>query len=151
MRKESNQPRLTIDTNNVVSGTITPGNYPDQLMHSWHAEDAFQWIQSPATFHELQVVLLRERFREKFRFRKVDITQLLHAIETGVEFVTPLPIADLPIHCRDKEDDKFLACALGGSCDFLITNDNDLLILNGEKALGNLKIISAEAYIIRRR
>jgi len=116
-------------------------------MHSWLAESTFQWIQTPATFHELQVVLQRERFREKYHFREEDITQLLDAIETGAEFVSGLPIADLPIQCRDEKDNKFLACVLGGNCDYLITEDKDLLILNGSKQLQKLQILTAADYL----
>jgi predicted nucleic acid-binding protein len=62
---------------------------------------------------------------------------------TGTEFVPAIPFFRLPLHSRDKKDDKFLACALGGNCDYLITEDEDLLVLNGKRELGKLQIITA--------
>ncbi|MBD2777542.1 putative toxin-antitoxin system toxin component, PIN family [Iningainema sp. BLCCT55] len=38
-------------------------------------------------------------------------------------------IEDISI-CRDPKDNKFLEVALGGSADYLVTGDNDLLVLS---------------------
>ena len=51
MRKESNKPRLTIDTNTVISGTISPGNFASQLLRQWE-QDAFVWVETPQTFQK---------------------------------------------------------------------------------------------------
>jgi putative PIN family toxin of toxin-antitoxin system len=37
--------------------------------------------------------------------------------------------------CRDPEDHKFIACAVCGSADFLVTGDKDLLDLKPSKAV----------------
>jgi uncharacterized protein len=147
MSGASRLPRLTIDTNNVISGTISPGNYSSQLLRRFLKDGAFHWIHTPQTFHELQKVLVRDEFKTRYGFEEESIHTFLETVFKAAEFITPQALADLPIHCRDEKDDIFLACALGGSCDFLITNDNDLLILNGEKTLGNLQIITAETYL----
>jgi predicted nucleic acid-binding protein len=54
---------------------------------------------------------------------------------------------ELPIHSRDTKDDKVLRCALMGKCDYLITGDEDLLILNGRAELGNLHIVKAADFL----
>src|SRR5690349_12242336 len=61
MSGESSLPRLTIDTNNVISGTISPGNYSSQLV-DLHKAGAYRWIQTLRTFQELREVLQREKF-----------------------------------------------------------------------------------------
>ena len=40
------------------------------------------------------------------------------------------PLGTVPAFSRDPKDDKFIACALAGAAHFLITTDEDLLILN---------------------
>jgi hypothetical protein len=40
-----------------------------------------------------------------------------------------------------------LACALGGAVDYLVMGDQDLLALNGEPALGTLRIVIARALL----
>jgi uncharacterized protein len=46
--------------------------------------------------------------------------------------------------CRDPKDDKFLALAIDGKADVLITGDKDLLEL---PAVGNLRIINAADFL----
>jgi len=41
--------------------------------------------------------------------------------------------------CRDPSDDKFLACALSGEADYIVSNDHDLLDL---KEFASVKIIT---------
>src|SRR4051794_33991981 len=114
MSGESRLPRLTIDTNNVISGTISPGNNSSQLLSLFLDKHAFQWIQTSQTFHELQQVMMRDKFRISYGFEQEYIQEFLETVKNATEFAAPLPIADLPVHSRDKKDDKFLACAFGG-------------------------------------
>lgn len=53
----------------------------------------------------------------------------------------------LPIHGRDPEDDFMLATALRGVANYLITGDEDLLVLNGNPALGKLKIVLVKDFL----
>jgi putative PIN family toxin of toxin-antitoxin system len=148
MRKESNRPRLTIDTNTVVSGTISPGNFASHLMKEWE-QDAFVWVETPQTFQELAEVLSREKFRVKYAISIDDTHEFLEAVVSGATFVTPLPLSQLPLHSRDKKDDKFLACAIAGNCDYLVTEDEDLLVLNGRPELGKIQIRTAYEFLKR--
>jgi predicted nucleic acid-binding protein len=45
---------------------------------------------------------------------------------------------------RDKDDNKILQCGLNGNVDFIITGDNDLLVL---KEYRNIKIIRPKEYL----
>lgn len=140
MNEENNLPRLAIDTNNVVSGTISPNSASRQLIMSW-TQSNFTWVMSQDTFAELKEVLNREKLRTSYRIDEKETHTFLETLSIGAEFVTPIPLDFLPIHFRDKKDDIMLACALGGNCDFLITGNEDLLVLNGKKELGELQII----------
>jgi len=112
-------------------------------------EGKCHWIQSEQTLNELAIVLRRERFQSKYGLQPQEITQLLEAIGQGTEMVTPLPLERLPVRCRDPKDDKFLALAFGGAADYLITQDEDLLVLAGMRELGNLTIETAGKFVGR--
>jgi len=45
---------------------------------------------------------------------------------------------------RDADDDKILQCGIGGNVDFIITGDNDLLVLKEYK---KIKIIKPKEYL----
>ncbi len=47
-------------------------------------------------------------------------------------FVTDPPPVSV---CRDPDDDKFIACALAARAEFLVTEDQDLLALDGYEGL----------------
>jgi len=45
----------------------------------------------------------------------------------------------VPTYTRDPKDDKFVACALVGDANYLITEDRDLLIL---ETVGDVRIVT---------
>jgi hypothetical protein len=48
--------------------------------------------------------------------------------------------------CRDPKDDKFLELAFSGKADFIVTGDQDLLVLNPFR---NIEIITANVFLSR--
>ena len=146
MSEESNLLRVAIDTNIVISGTISPNSIPSQLLASW-TEGKFEWVITEEIFEELNEVLSRDKLITKYNIDPTETVDLLDNLAVGAEFVNPLPPEALPIHSRDEKDDKFLACAFGGKCDYLISGDEDLLILNGKKEVGKLQIIKASEFL----
>ena len=46
--------------------------------------------------------------------------------------------------CRDRKDDKFLELAVNGKADYIITGDQDLLVLH---PFQNIVIISVSDYL----
>ena len=57
------------------------------------------------------------------------------------------PVCTLPVHVRDPKDAKILALALGGNADYLVTGDDDLLVLNGDPRLGKLQIVTVHTFL----
>jgi predicted nucleic acid-binding protein len=57
-----------------------------------------------------------------------------------------LPMEMVPVAVRDVKDIHLLVAALGGNTDYLVTGDDDLLILNGDPALGSLRIVTVRTY-----
>lgn len=46
--------------------------------------------------------------------------------------------------CRDEKDNKFLELAISGNADFIITGDNDLLVLNPFRTI---QIITPKSFL----
>ena len=46
--------------------------------------------------------------------------------------------------CRDPEDDKFLAAALEGEAQYVVSGDKDLLVL---KTYRNIHVVTAAAFL----
>lgn len=85
-------------------------------------------------FAEIEDVLSRE----KFHLEKEKQNSFLRIIQESSFCVKQL--AEYRIKkCRDPDDDKFLSLALQVDADYLITIDNDLLVL---RAIGRTKVIS---------
>lgn len=115
--------RAVLDTNLLVSFLLTNGNTISRIMTYWE-EGHFVCLQSPQMLAELIEVLNRPRLRQ---YLKTDPKVLINLIETDAEFV-PGKLA-LPGACRDPKDDKFIACAIEGNADYIVTGDADLLDL----------------------
>jgi len=48
---------------------------------------------------------------------------------------------------RDAKDEVILAPALGGRADYLVTGDEDLLVLRGSAEIGSLRILRARELV----
>ncbi len=138
------KPRVVLDTNLFVSGLISPAGTPHQLLRLWEQEQ-ITLLTSAELISEVARVLQRPAIRQKYHLTDQLISALLTSLSQATEFVTPQ--TSLPVHSRDPKDDKLLALALGGNADYLITGDNDLLVLDGDPALENLRIITAALFL----
>lgn len=109
--------RIVIDTNVLVSAAVTGRNPEAVILFIVESLDC-EWVVSAEILREYKDVLSRSRLRltesQKERwFNILDRATIL--IEVNVE-------VDFP---RDRKDAKFLACAVAGEADFLITGDRD--------------------------
>ena len=73
---------------------------------------------------------------ERFGFSSSHATKMVRFVSQRTIFVTSTPI-NQPV-CRDPDDDNILALVVAGGCKFLVTGDEDLLVLgqwNGVRIL----------------
>ena len=144
MRSAKPYPAAVLDTNELVSGTISRHGLPNRVLRAWQ-RDAFALVTSPDLVAEVADVLARPRIQQRYGLDRAEIDQLLAALSTAQ--VQPLSLDALPVHCRDAKDDPVLACALGGGADFIVTGDEDLLALDGHPALGRLRIVTPRTFL----
>ena len=142
-----NKPSVVIDTNLFISAIIIKSNNnPHKLLTAWRNQ-IFHIMISEGHITEIESVLKREKIYKKYNISQEEIVAFIAELRFSTKIVVPLKIAALPIRSRDEKDDMLLACALSGNCDYLITGDEDLLILNGKKEIGKLQIITATEFL----
>lgn len=114
---------LVIDTNLWISRLLLPRSVSAQAV-----DRAIQWgrpLMSDETLAELADVLARPKF-DRYVSRE-DHQQFLLKLGGIVKLV---PVIQRVRVSRDPEDDKFLDLALAGQARYLLTGDQDLLVLN---------------------
>jgi putative PIN family toxin of toxin-antitoxin system len=114
--------RLVIDNNVFVSLLIRPGESLTAL--SDYIDKFGTVLYSIETITELTDVLSRKKFA---KYTSSDeIVTLLTWVTTNGEFVA----VEAPVTgSRDIKDNKFLSVAVAGRADYLISGDQDLLVL----------------------
>ncbi len=117
------RPRLVFDTNAFVSAAIFSASVPSQALI--HALRHGSLLMSDELAKEARDVLIRARF-DRYGTREVR-EEFLRDLMLDVEFVT---ITEPVRACRDPEDDKILELAWNGHADYIVTGDDDLLVMN---------------------
>jgi uncharacterized protein len=129
--------RVAVDTNTWVSGILFRDSVPAIAIDRILNEHVV--LFSAETLTELRQVLQRPKFDRYLPIAKR--AAFLSLIESKAELCSVW--SDVRI-CRDQTDDKFLALAIDGKADLLITGDNDLLEL---PAPGDLRILNAGDFL----
>lgn len=63
--------------------------------------------------------------------------RILEIVQLNAEIVNPV-VFPRPI-CRDQDDDKFLEAAIGRDAQYIVTGDDDLLVLHPYQGIKILK------------
>ena len=111
-----------IDTNVLVSSILIKKSSSDFVLKK--ARSLGILLFSEATFQELQTTLSRSKFD---RYVSLQVrSEFIFRLRLESELVEIIERVDL---CRDEKDNKFLEVAINGKANYLITGDNDLLVL----------------------
>lgn len=94
-----------------------------RIVDFWEDGD-IKVIVPPSIIEELVDVLHRPRLRQQM----IVDPQILIDFVLSEAIQVPADVT-LPGASRDPKDDKFLACAVEGAADYIVTGDNDLLTL----------------------
>jgi len=127
--------RVVIDTNIWISFLI--GKSLGGLSEAIIAE-RITILFSEELFAELLEVLQRPKFKKYFSSTAIE--ELIVLLYDQIEWV------DITCHfedCRDKKDNFLLDLSVSGRADYLVTGDEDLLILN---PFHGVKIVSYRTF-----
>ena len=119
--------RAVIDTNVIVSGTISQGGSPRRILTGWRRRE-FEMVVSPEIVDEVARTLLLPRITRRYRVAAQDVAELSRLLTARAIVLTD--ISPIPPTARDPADDHILALARAGHVDYIVSGDQDLLTLD---------------------
>lgn len=132
---EKNKNRVVIDTNCWISFLI--GRHLHRLVDVL-SDEKIELIVCDELLAEIRDVTSRPKFKKYFRAKDVD--SLMEFLQLIGETFNPNQTVQL---CRDKADDYLLALAIEADVDYLVTGDQDLLVL---KVINNCHIVDVAEF-----
>jgi uncharacterized protein len=117
--------RIVLDTNIVVSRSISPDRPSTKLYTYWHAA-AFEVVVSKAILIEYRAALSKPRVRTLHHFSDEEIEQTIEDFRELALVIEPTAQMDA---AGDVDDNKFLECAYSGNAEYIISGDPHLLNL----------------------
>lgn len=118
-----NKPRIILDTNILISHALKPSeNIAHIVDFSIHSGCL---LLSQDTFDEIRNVI--ERFVKRGFVTVRESSEFLGSLVEAAEWIKILETVQ---ECCDPKDDKFLELAVNGQAEYLITGDQDLLVLH---------------------
>lgn len=128
--------RVVVDTNVLISGVFF-GGMPSRILEAWR-DGSFEIVVSPEILEEYR------RVGEKLaaRFAGVSLEPFLALLVMTAEVIEAPALPEQV--SRDPEDDKFIACAVAGGCELVISGDKDLLEVSGFRGL---KIVTPREFL----
>ena len=119
--------KAVFDTNVLVAAFLTEGLCSDLVLRA--RKQAFDLVLCDDIIREFEGIL-----KKKFKLSSTDLYEITSIIsEAASEVLNHLS----PIHriCRDPNDDMIVACAIDADADYIVTGDEDLLILKRYKGI----------------
>jgi putative PIN family toxin of toxin-antitoxin system len=137
--------RVVLDTNIYISGVILRRGSSYAILEAWRGGQ-FQLLTSSAQRAELDETLHRPKFTTRYELIPPDIAALLAEIDLRAELIAS---SSLNFTVRDPDDTPILASAVAGNAEFLVTGDNDLLVLAEDPRISPLRIVTPSDFLAR--
>jgi putative PIN family toxin of toxin-antitoxin system len=113
------------DTNVLIAAFMTEGVCSGLLSRA--RKQVFSLILCNDIIGEFKGVHIK-----KFKLSPVEVSEIIALVsEAASEILTYLN--PVPTICRNQTDDMIIACAVDGTADYIVTGDEDLLILKKYK------------------
>lgn len=140
MKKASKPFKVIVDTNIQISFLI--GKSLTGLQQYIYAQSVVI-VTCEEQIHELTDVFRKPKISKYFTPEQ--IAEFFELLEESSENVVLKTKIDL---CRDLKDNYLLSLAIDSNADFLITGDNDLLVLNEIESTSIIKFIDFETMML---
>jgi putative PIN family toxin of toxin-antitoxin system len=117
--------KAVFDTNVLIAAFLTEGLCSGLLIRA--RKKAFNLVLCDDIIREFEGILIK-----KFKLTSTDISEISAIVsEAASEILHKL--GPIPNICRDPNDDMIIACAIDAAADYIVTGDEDLLILKRYK------------------
>jgi len=123
--------RIVLDTNVFISGVFFSGP-PYDILKAW-IDERIQIVISSEILQEYQ----RVGEELQYRYPEIKIIPILKSFSKNAILISA---PSLPHQvCVDPDDDKFLACAVAGNAELIISGDRHLLDINDFQSIKIIK------------
>ena len=132
--------KAVVDTNVIMSGLIKAESIPGKILKAWR-EDKFILLLSPPIFEEISRIIRHPKVVKYHKLNEEEIQNLLlylYSASQKTEGKTKLNIT------KDPDDNIFLACAIEGNAEYVVTGDKAFLQL---KEYEGIKIITPSQFL----
>lgn len=131
--------RVVFDTVVFVRCLINPhGPCGEVISVHYHRYRLF--LSRPVVTEILEVLHRPELTRKFRRLREISLEKVIDILQQA----EVVEVGDIPTVSRDLKDDKFLATARAARADYLVSEDDDLLVLKGYEGV---KIVNAADFL----
>ena len=128
--------KVVLDTNVLVSGIFFSGP-PFQILQAWRNR-TIQFVLSVEILDEYR----RVSMELAKQFPGIDISSFLDLVTVNSKIIESLPLP-APV-CVDPDDDKFIACAIAGKTNIIISGDGHLLKVDGFR---NIRVYKPREFV----
>jgi uncharacterized protein len=132
--------RVVLDTNLLVSALLF-GGIPGQVYDAGRQKQ-FRFLTSADLVAELRRVLEYPKFAERFTRIAITSDEFATSYIYAAEVVQPIYVPFETV--RYPKDIPVLACAVGGKAEYIVTGDDDLLILRHYE---NVSIVTPSEFL----
>jgi hypothetical protein len=133
--------RVVLDANQFVSSLLKPHSNSAEIVRLVSV-GGLTLLLSPAILDELQRVLVYPRIKKLHRRTPEEIERFLRTLEK-ISVVTPGMLSVSTV-ADDPSDNVYLACAVEGSADFIVSGDHHLTDL---KTFRGIPIVNAATFL----
>ena len=131
--------QAVLDANVYISAAVHPGGVPGRLLDRL-GHGQFEVVLSPAIVEELRRVLAYPKLRKAIRI-DIPLEQWLQAIVMLADVVGDRPLLAV---CQDPDDDKYVAAALEGRAELVVTGDQAFLALKEHE---DIRVVSPREFL----
>jgi len=132
--------RAVVDTNILIRALIKPTGTVGPVLQRLAAND-YRLVYSEALLSELLEKLALPRIRAKYHLDDRSIETTLALLALRGELVRPTRSIKV---CRDPDDDMLLEAAVAGAAQYIVTGDEDLLVL---KKFETIRIVTPRVFL----
>lgn len=133
--------RIVLDTNVLVSVTITSDRPPDQIYQAWQNGELLI-CSSPALVNELRNVLDRPRIRKYQWMTEEQVDKLIALLSTTAVMGSGEKVVE--VIEEDPDDDYVLSAAIETDADYIVSGDQHLLDLDSYRTT---EIVTPSEYV----
>ncbi|MFH1244297.1 MAG: putative toxin-antitoxin system toxin component, PIN family [bacterium] len=135
---------VVLDSNVVISSLLHSNGNSSRVIELWRKQ-SFQVLISNYILSEVKDTLCDKKLVQKYHLSSVKqarlLTQLYHSGQLSD------PISPFSPTSRDPKDNPIIQLALVGHAQYLVTGDQDLLVLSKNKSIQPLQIITPAEFI----